>query len=367
MTLIKIASAIFVVVFVAVQAAEAQFNERREFYKGLRYQAMGGASVAVANDETALVTNPAGLGRLRDVYGTIVDPELELNTNAITAYNSKAYTEPFTISKVTQTMVTRPGDYFSSRGQIMPSFVAKNFGIAILKKYDLQVQATSATDADIFYRDDLALLLGYNLRLFDGRIKIGVTGKLISRVEVDATAINPTTQDMSLSGLAASGQGKAGTGFGFDTGILLAAPWTWLPTIGAVYRDVGGTSYTQSTMKRLEGAGTPNQTTGDIDVGLSLFPIHANRWRSTVSFEYRGLLTASSENDKAKLMHAGWELNYADLLFLRAGYHQRYWTAGFELASERFQFQVSSYGEEIGTSSNPKEDRRWAVKMSYRF
>ncbi|MNY53233.1 hypothetical protein D3C86_1889710 [compost metagenome] len=60
-------------------------------------------------------------------------------------------------------------------------------------------------------------------------------------------------------------------------------------------------------------------------------------------------------------------MNFGDVFFMRAGYNQRYWTAGFELASERFQWQLTSYGEEIGTSDTPKEDRRYAVKFAYRF
>jgi hypothetical protein len=47
--------------------------------------------------------------------------------------------------------------------------------------------------------------------------------------------------------------------------------------------------------------------------------------------------------------------------------NQRYWTAGLELASERFQLQFASYGEDIGPSGAPKEDRRWVGKMAIRF
>jgi hypothetical protein len=345
----------------------AQFNERREFYKGVRYQAMGGAMVAVANDESALLANPAGLGRLRDVYGTLVDPELELSTKAIAAYNDKAYTEPLSLKKIGTTVLSDVGMLFTSRQQIMPSFVAKNFGIALLAKKDLQLRANSATSVDAFYRDDIGVLLGYNIRFFDGRIKLGVTGKYINRVEVDQTAIDPTTQSLGLKALASADIAKAGTGFGFDVGLLMTAPWSWLPTLGAVYRDVGGMSFNQDAMKQLDGTSDPSSVEGDIDVGVSLFPIHSNNSRSTLALEYRGILTQSDQPDKAKLMYLGYEYNYNDFFFFRAGYHQRYWTAGTELSSERMQFQISSYGEEVGTSSAPREDRRWIIKFVYRF
>ena len=359
--------ALIVILLIYSSMGVAQFNERREFYKGVRYQAMGGAMVAVANDESALLANPAGLGRLRDVYSTMIDPELELSTKAVAAYNEKAYTEPLSLKKISTTMLSDVGTLFTSRQQIMPSFVAKNFGIALLAKKDLQVRANSATSVDAFYRDDIGVLLGYNLRFFDGRIKLGVTGKYITRVEVDQTAIDPTTQSLGLKALATADLARAGTGFGFDAGLLMTAPWTWLPTIGAVYRDVGGMSFNQDAMKQLEGTSDPASVEGDIDVGISLFPIHSNNSRSTFALEYRGILTQSDQPDKAKLMYVGYEYNYSDFLFIRAGYHQRYWTAGGELSSERMQFQLASYGEEVGTSTTPKEDRRWIVKFVYRF
>lgn len=347
--------------------AFAQLEERRMFYKALRYQGMGGASVAVANDETALLINPAGLGKLRDDYGTVLDPEMEINSKGITAYNSKAYTDPYKINEVLPTMASNIGDYYSSRGQMMPSFVAKNFGIALLQKYELSARATSATAVDTFYRDDMALLMGYNIRLFEGRIKLGVTGKMISRIEVNEVGLDPT-QNLNIKSLGTAGFAKAGTGFGFDAGLLIAAPWKWLPTIGAVYRDVGGMSFNQSTMKRLStSTSDPDPVKADLDVGLALFPIQSNNVRSTFSLEYRGIMTQADQDDKAKLMHAGYELNYADVFFFRAGYHQRYLTSGIELSSERFQFQLSTYGEEIGTRTSPKEDRRWALKLSFRF
>ena len=39
-----------------------------EFYRGVRQMGMGGASIAVVNDETAPLSNPNGLGRLRDYF-----------------------------------------------------------------------------------------------------------------------------------------------------------------------------------------------------------------------------------------------------------------------------------------------------------
>lgn len=328
---------------------------------------MGGVSVATVNDESALAMNPAGLGRLRDFYGTILDPEVDISKNVPDMQRVQSFNQPTTLSDVMPSILASKNTYYHARSQLFPSFVAKNFGIGLLGKYTLDGIASSNTSVDTFYRDDLALLLGFNFRLWGGRIKIGFTGKVISRVELNEKTLNPTSP-YDLNTLASTGKLKEGVGAGGDVGILLTAPWTYLPAIGAVVRDVGGTPFDKATgIRRTDTTVRPDAQVQDMDVGVSISPIHSNGVRSTWGLEYQGVLTASQESDKAKLLHFGTEFNLGDVLFLRAGYNQRYWTAGFELASEHFQFQLASYGVEVGDEVTPTEDRRYNLKISFRF
>lgn len=345
----------------------AQATERREFYNGARGLGMGDTGVAIVNDETALLVNPAGLGRLRNFYGTIFDPELDIGSKVPDMHRADAFSQPFNIADVLPTAVSSPGTYYHARGMLFPSFVARNFGIGLLVKNTLDAEAASATSVNTFYRDDMALILGYNLRLWDGRIKLGFTGKVISRLELNESALD-STGALDNPSLAAAGKLKEGVGVGGDLGLMLTAPWTWLPTLAAVAHDVGGTKFNQMTGVRSKDAiATPDEQLQDLDVGFSVSPIHRNNLRSMWTIEYRNVLTASSETDKAKLIHFGVEANLGDVFFLRAGYNQRYWTAGAELSSERFQIQVANYGEEIGDETTPREDRRTVLKIAFRF
>lgn len=349
-------------------AAPAFARERHEGFNGIRGLAMGDTYAATANDETALAANPAALGKLRDFFGTILDPEIDISAKATEMQRTDAFSQPTKLDDVMHSMITSAGTYYHARTQLMPSFVARNFGIGLLMSQTLSGVATSATQADVFSRNDMGLLLGYNLRLWDGRIKIGFTGKVINRIELNEANFNPGAQALDDPTLAAAGKLKEGTGVGGDVGLILTAPWTWLPTLAAVAHDVGGTAYDKSPGLRLPDATTrPDTVSQDLDVGISVSPIHANNVRSVWTLEYKGVLTASNETDKAKLMHFGVETNFGDVFFVRAGYNQRYWTAGVELASERFQFQLASYGEEVGDETAPVEDRRYVMKAVFRF
>lgn len=341
----------------------AQLMEVRENYNGARSLAMGGASIAVVNDETALFHNPAALGRLRDMYGTIIDPEMDGTSNLNNIYTSKALSNPFDLEQVRDTLNVSRDTHFHARGQLSPSFVVKNFGIGALARKTMDARMSpNGASMPTFYQDDVAVHLGVNLRLFDGRVKIGLLGKAISRIEIDKD-IDPTGT------MALDQHANEGFGIGGDAGIILTAPVAMLPTISAVVRDVGGTAYTAGSglrMKSQTGV-APTKTEQDVDVALAFFPIHSNRSRSVITFEYQKMKAAGLATDKSRYYHAGYEFNYADALFIRAGMNQKYWTAGVELASERTQFQITSYGEDVGTDGNSIEDRRYVFKFAFRF
>jgi hypothetical protein len=341
---------------------QAEAAERMNFYSGVRCLGMGGACIAVVNDETALVVNPAALGKLRDVYGTIFDPEIEGNYHLPDFYTKEAFSNPFELENVKASLDKKREHYYHSKAQIFPSFVARNFGVGLLGNYTLNAEMSNdGTTIDTNYRSDLAFILGFNFRLWDGRIKLGFNTRLISRVEVQNSAVS------AAGSLAYKDIGSEGVGLGTDIGLILAAPWEYLPTVSAVLRDVGGTSFDKASGVRLSTTNRPNIVKQDLDVAVALFPIHTNNVRSAWTIEYRGLLTAEDETDKAKLLHAGFEMNFGDVFFFRGGYNQRYWTSGFEISSERTQWQFATYGEEVGTSANPREDRRYTIKFAYRF
>ncbi len=350
---------IFSMMVFFVSAVQAQ--EIRENYNGARSLGMGGASIAVVNDETALLANPAGLGKLRDAYGTLIDPEIEAGFNAKRMYDTKAFTNPFDLEQVRDTTDYSRDTYFHAKAQLFPSFVIRNFGIGIHASRVMDAKMDSAgQNMTTFYQDDLAVHMGINLRLFDGRIKLGVTGKAISRIEVDK--VLPKTGSFSLGANASEG-----VGIGSDAGIILTAPIVWLPTLSAVVRDIGGTSFTAGSGIRMKTDTQPKEVQQDIDLALAVFPIHGNQARSSFTFEYQKLKAASEATDKQRFYHVGYEFNYSDVLFFRAGMNQRYWTAGFELASEHTQFQIASYGEDVGVDGDPVEDRRYVFKFAFRF
>lgn len=330
-------------------------NEWFEFYNNSRSLGMGGASVAITSDDTSLFRNPANLGSIRDVYGTILDPEVE--------GSSQLTPEMIDIKAVMEKLQTKNDTFYRSKTQVTPSIVRRNIGLGLIYKNEISAEIPSATPGvmDTHYVNDMGVVLGANLRLFDGRIKIGGSAKVINRIEVDNAALS-TSGPTDLQTI-----GSEGTAYAFDGGLLLQAPWTYLPTLGVVVHDIGDTVFDKRDGWRMRTTTRPNTVKQSVDAAVSLFPIHSNTVRSVWTLEYTDITNSRNDTDAAKRIHAGFELNMRDLFFLRLGYNQRYYTAGIEIASEFAVWQLSTYGEEIGTADDPREDRRVSTKVALRF
>lgn len=357
----KILTYLFVIATGSFVNISLQAAERVEFYNGVRGLGMGGASIGVVNDETALLLNPAGMGKLRNAFVTLIDPEIHVNSDSSNALISGggSLESMNTAQGIVDELGTNANQSSHFGYQLFPSLVLKNFGIGVLYKsfYD-GLTSADGTSIDLNYRNDFAAVLGYNISLFDGRLKFGFSGRYITREE--SFLDNVTT---GTSGNDFDSAKKTGTGLGLDAGLILTAPWATLPSLAFVVRDFGNTTY-----KLGSETDTPEATKQTIDAALSFFPIHDNYLRSSITFELKDALNTATEDDITRRSHFGWELNMGDLLFLRAGWHQKSWTAGFEFAMEMAQFQMATYAKEVGDDGGTSvQDRRYVTKFVFRF
>lgn len=343
-------------------------TEWLENYNNTRSLGMGGAGVAISSDETALYRNPANLGSIRQVFGTFLDPEIEGSSNFVNQVTSNSTGKAFEIEEVNRILDTNRDTLYHARLQLTPSIVRRYFGIGLIYHNQLNAQMnTAGTELNTQYRNDMGLMGGMNFSFFDGRIKLGASLKMINRIEVT----NPTLSTAGPFDLATIG--SEGTGISTDVGLIMQAPWAMIPTLGAVVRDVGDTRFDYKDGLRLTTTNRPATVKQSVDVAISLFPIHANQFRSVWTLEYRDATNSRLDDNNKKRIHFGLETNWRDVLFFRAGLNQNYWTAGFEVASERISWQIASYGEEVGgdivsgVESPSKEDRRLNMKFTVRF
>lgn len=331
-----------------------------EFYQGIRQMGMGGAAIAVVNDETALLLNPIGLGRLREPYVTLIDPEVTTNMKSVGAVQELGL-DSLQLDKVYDELAGRVDQNYFVRAQIFPSFATRNFGVGFLGKQEMLARRNSVDQTlNLRYTSDMAAVVGYNHSFWGGTVKVGLAGRYIDRAEYDGI-VDPAVQGLDLKNFGVSGTGAAA-----DVAVSLTSPTYYLPTLTVVAKDVGDTSFTLGKGMRDDymGVGDPTKVPMTVDVGAAVFPIWSKTSRGAITVEYDDVMTDGKANKK---LHAGLEVNLADRFFFRGGWNKGYMTTGFEFATQNLQLQIAYYGEEIGTDENPVQDDRVALKFLVRF
>jgi hypothetical protein len=347
---------------VYAQLPPASVGERY-FYRGARALGMGGVQVVTVNDETAALINPANQLRLRGARFTSLDLELEASdTFYYPFYQTQPIGNPLNLDSVFTSISQNPDKNYYFRASSAPVFASEFFSLGALVQQSLmgRLNSGSAT-ADAFYRDDQLLFAGIAGRMFDGHVKLGVTGRVISRLELDVQLPWPSVFSMAH-------QGRGGTALAYDVGLTLVAPVAWHPTLSVVARDLGGTRFDQSFFTRGTYATPLSPQKQTLDVGLGVFPIHRSQNRSVFAIEAHDVENMSKRSKPLKNLHVGYEFNYRDILFFRLGANQGQWTTGLEIASEYTQLQLAWYAEEMtDDDSISSPSRRLVLKWSFRF
>ena len=350
------------ILFLFAFAATAQAEEWFEAYRNTRSLGMGGALIGLTSDETSLYRNPANLGSVRGVFGTAIDPELEGQPDFTDYIKASDLGKMTTVETASNKIQNEPNKYFHTRAQLTPSIVSRNFGFGVIYREEVSAlsDAVSAT-ANMKYQNDLGVILGVNQSLFGGIVKIGLSAKAFNRLEVVSGTLS-TSGPFDIPTI-----GQEGSAISYTGGIIIQLPVAMLPSLSVVGHDLGNTVFDKKDGVRGSTTSRPKEVKQSIDAAISLFPIHANKIRSLWTLEYRDVTDSRNDDDTMKRVHFGTEFNIKDIFFVRAGWNQRYYTAGFEIASENAGWQLATYGEEIGTKDDPREDRRYSTRIMVRF
>ncbi len=343
-----------------VQNIQAEFIES---YNNTRSLGMGGAMIGLTSDETSLYRNPANLGSIRGYFGTALDPELEGSANYTDVNSISNVTRSTDLEAVGPVMSLNPDMYYHSRFQATPNITMRNYGIGLIYRSELSVHSASgsALTMDTQYYNDLGFIVGANESFFGGVLKLGFSVKAINRIEVVSSTLT-TSGTLGLNNI-----GSEGSGISYTAGLMVQIPVAYIPTLSLVIHDVGDTQFNFKDGVRLRTASQPATVKQTVDAAFSLFPIHSSQVRSTFTVEYRDLQNVHLDTSTSKRLHVGMEFNIRDILFVRGGLNQGFWTAGVEVNSEKYTWQISTYGEDVGAIDQSKEERRYASRFVLRF
>ncbi len=359
----------------------AQADELRWTHFGIRPLAMGNAFVAVADDYNAIFYNPAGLARLKEWDGELLNPHIEMSENTMKA-----------IKDVRELMSGSAGDTDSvldfldkNTGTthhfalgLTPHLIFKNFGFGIGFEVSSSMVAHREISTDLEFGPKIIMPFSFAMNFLQDRLSVGTSVKFVARGGVnrefsieDISAFsksNNKEEDSTTTPTADEDEQKledfveGGTGVGVDFGMLFTPIKTMSPTLGISITDFGGTPYQKYDVGG-EALGAPKARLPSVNTGLSLMPWEKNNMFLRTSVDAHAINQPAHYSKKFNL---GAEWGYGKIIKVQSGLHQGEFSGGFEFDVFLFSCRFVTYTEQLGTIAGQDDklrDRRYALQL----
>jgi len=346
-------------------------EKERGFFQSSRALSMGDAYTAYAEGFEGPFYNPAGLALKQELEIKPFDVEV-LGSQDFALFGKGALTNLTNLSNLMQEISQNGGKNYSVGLSIVPQMLVKNFSIGVVARGFAEGKVLDNGNLDLYSFADLGAYAQTGLSFGGGIFKIGGGIKIIDRAEL----INEyTPAEYVDSNLEFGNEWREGLGIGYDVGALLTFPVRFLPRFAVSFQDLGGTKFEdqQLLFKNNKSAdGPPGTIRQRVNVGFGFKVKHGRNVRSHFMTELKDVSNAFKSDpylSAADYIHAGWELNVRDILYLRAGANQgRYWTGGFGLHVGGMGLELASFGENVAFKGNPRvDDRKFVLRYFLKF
>lgn len=331
-------------------------RDLRQNYLDSRWAGRGNTGVASVSDASALFYNPSGLAFNRFVRLSMLNPSLSANQNVLTTAETLQDVKDSneSISEKFSPFLGKPMDL---RVNVFPSISMPFFSAGVYSSALTAVEYRNPVDPrlDFAYRNDFGLVGGGAIQPIKN-LAVGMSLRYVKRSSVEDT-ISGGLLLGSLEDLATNLQ-RSGEAFALNVGTqyrMLLSDWQYL-SFGLAVEDFGQTQYRNRTGSKP----APRSQGQMINLGLN-YGLETALVDFQVMGDYRGF--NNDQITKSKKVFMGAELSI--LKFdLRGGIAQGYWTAGVSMRLLPFlDFDLSSYGEELGYSAGQKENRVWVFAL----
>jgi len=348
-------------------------------YRTLRPLGMGNAFIAVSDDQSALMYNPAGLNDIEQWRMELSTITLELSSSFYDFYKEyrDLQNDP-EMSDDPTAMLNELADLFIGAPLFLRisesiAYSMKNFGMRIATDGNVNAMLRNAVYPSLEYdiTVDNSVLIGGSYGFFDKALQVGVAVKPIYRLTTGAKELtigefeNYSDSDEMMDELTSY---EGGMGVGVDVGVKShldsmahyvnfggadAAVRYLRPTIGLTWQDIGNTRFTR-------GVESIDQTIG---FGSA---VHLDFWKfkNTLAVDIRDMNTG---RPFVSMLAMGLESWLTDMFALRCGLYQLRPSAGFTIDLTFLRLDGAIYKEEVSQYSHTKGDLRAALQFGLGF
>jgi hypothetical protein len=363
----------FLFIFQSKAYAVLAFDDHAfpELITSSRALALGNSYMCKVDDPWSAFYNPAGLGTFRGFMFHLTNLHLEMNNgfkDIVGEGNvggvSGNFSKALTATGVRELLADNPGTTSHARLNFFPNMTFR--GLTLGYVYSQQSRArlqSSTSDLELAERKDVGPMMGLNISLFGGIIKIGAAATILTRKEFqkDFAQTESIVIDEDLDY-------KQGTMTHVVAGTRITLPIATLPTFSVVSRNASNAKFSQPDL-----GGLPNEVPQTVDYGFSITPHLGRTVRLHLEASYKDAAN-KYEMPANRRTGFGMEIDFSRVMFIRAGYGDGWGSGGIGVRNNEFIFDLTSYAIEMTTideetgevdvTNRQNEDRRTVLSFS---
>lgn len=331
-----------------------------EFVTSARALALGNAYLSKVDDSWSAFYNPAGLGTVRKFQFHLLNVHAEASNAFIkTASDGEhSVSDKFEAKKDRESLVDHEGELSHARVNFFPNITFRNFTLGYMYSQRMRsvINDDTANKYEIAERKDHGPVAAFNLPLFGGVLKLGVSAVYLYRQEMNKE-FGPT-ENISIK----DEDYRSGRSLQITGGSRLTLPITFLPTFSAVLRNA-----TNNDFEGISEYGAPDKIKQTVDYGFSITPQFGKKFRIHMEANYKDA-TNQYDTDAKRRIAGGIELDFNRRIFVRGGYGDGWGSGGIGVRSRTLVLDLTTYAVDRSRDDFRKdEDRRYVFSLAVGF
>jgi hypothetical protein len=327
------------------------------YNESIRSLGMGGVSLPFNEPSEVLFNNPAGLAFVEGVNFQLLG--LRIGANGLDLYNNFANANLSDASSLSS--LTGKPIWINALGSL--ALTIPYFGLGAYKNYTFSAVLNNPAypNLEASLLDDSAYVLGFAIPVgpliswgmnFKRMTRLGGSKTIGLGTVIDATSTNNMTgiTDQFTS---------TGTGYGFDTSVMMRIPSFINPTIVLSWKDIGTTTFQNTSDAGIDG---PDRIADNLSLGVGT-KIDLPGIDLSTGAEYRHI---RESGQLGKKLHLGTELSIP-FIDLRAGLGQGYVSYGLGMNLLLMRMDLAYYTVEMGEYPGQTPQNRIQLGLNIEF